>query len=268
MKIGLYASMFGKDDPPTLQSIESYIDHAYDLRLDLIDFRRDRGFSSEDASYLIKTKLACIEKGLAIGYLASGGHFVGSDEDLRIKVATAKADMDIALILGAPMIRLFCGQPLTDPQERTREIRCFQEVADYGLEIGIAIGLQNHPSTGDDVLRIIEGTDRPNFSFLLDTGQWCGSPARNRGIPDPDHDIYAYMRQTAHLATHVRAKFYKIDSGKEEWIDYERIVPILAEAGYNGPLSVVFEGQAINDCDDKEVMRLAAAHLREVTARL
>ena len=60
MKIGLYASMFGKDDPPTLQSIESYIDHAYDLRLDLIDFRRDRGFSSEDADYLIKTKLACI----------------------------------------------------------------------------------------------------------------------------------------------------------------------------------------------------------------
>ena len=125
MKIGLYASMFGKDDPPTLQSIESYIDHAYDLRLDLIDFRRDRGFSSEDAGYLIKTKLACIEKGLAIGYLASGGHFVGSDEDLRDKVATAKADMDIALILGAPMIRLFCGQPLTDPEERAREIRCF-----------------------------------------------------------------------------------------------------------------------------------------------
>ena len=105
------------------------------------------------------------------------------------------------------------------------------------------MGLQNHPSTGDDVIRIIEETDRPNFSFLLDTGQWCGSPARNRGIPDPDHDIYAYMQQTAHLATHVRAKFYKIDSGKEEWIDYERIVPILAEAGYNGPLSVVFEGQ-------------------------
>ena len=52
------------------------------------------------------------------------------------------------------------------------------------------MGLQNHPSTGDDVIRIIEETDRPNFSFLLDTGQWCGSPARNRGIPDPDHDIY------------------------------------------------------------------------------
>ena len=126
MKIGLYASMFGKDDPPTLQSIESYIDHAYDLRLDLIDFRSDRGFSSSEPDYLIKTKLACIEKGLAIGYLASGGHFVGSDEELRDKVATAKADMDIALILGAPMIRLFCGQPLTDPEERDAKSAAFR----------------------------------------------------------------------------------------------------------------------------------------------
>ena len=76
------------------------------------------------------------------------------------------------------------------------------------------------------------------------------------------------MKQTAHLSTHVRAKFYKIDSGKEEWIDYERIVPTLAEAGYNGPLSVVFEGKDINACDDKEVMRLAAEHLRDVVSRL
>ena len=111
-------------------------------------------------------------------------------------------------------------------------------------------------------------TVETRFSFLLDTGQWCGSPARNNGIPDPDHDIYEYMKQTAHLATHVRAKFYKIDSGKEEWIDYERIVPTLAEAGYNGPLSVVFEGKDINACDDKEVMRLAAEHLRDVVSRL
>ena len=268
MKIGLYASMFGKDDPPTLQSIESYIDHAYDLRLDLIDFRSNRGFSSSEPDYLIKTKLSCIEKGLSIGYLASGGHFVGSDEELGAKVQQAKADMDIALVLGAPMIRLFCGQPLSDPEERRREIQCFQEVGDYGLKVGIAMGLQNHPSTGDDVIRIIEETDRANFGFLFDTGQWCGSPAFNRGTPDPEHDIYEYMKQTAHLATHVRAKFYKIDSGREEWIDYERIIPILAEAGYNGALSVVFEGKDANSCNDKEVMRLAAEHLQDVVSRL
>ena len=173
--------------------------------------------------------------------------------------------MDIALILGAPMIRLFCGQPLTDPEERKREIRCFQEVGDYGLKVGIAMGLQNHPSTGDDVIRIFEETDRPNFGFLFDTGQWCGSPAFNRGTPDPEHDIYEYMKQTAHLATHVRAKFYKIDSGREEWLDYERIVEIISKVDFNGNISIVFEGQG-NQCSDREAIGLAVAYLRGLLA--
>ena len=131
-------------------------------------------------------------------------------------------------------------------------------------DIGVAVGLQNHPSTGDDILRILAETDRPNFSFLLDTGQWVGSPAANKGQVDPAHDIYRYMEQTAQYATHVRAKFYKIDSGSEEWIDYSRIVPILRDAGFNGALSVVFEGKDANACGDKEVIRLAVEQLRRL----
>ena len=72
------------------------------------------------------------------------------------------------------------------------------------------------------------------------------------------------MQQTAQYAAHVRAKFFKIDSGKEEYLDYERIVPMLVDAGYNGPLTVVFEGRDANACGDKEVIRLAAEQLREL----
>jgi sugar phosphate isomerase/epimerase len=267
MKIGLYASMFGKDDPPALESVESYIDCAYELRLDLIDFRRDRGFSSKEPAYLFDIKLKCLRRGLSIGYLASRGHFRGTDEELRHKVEQAREDVDVALFLGAPMIRLFTGPPLESREEQRREIDCFQQVAQYAATRGLAVGLQNHPSTGDDVLRILAETDRPNFTFILDTGQWVGSPARNKGIADPHIDIYRFMEQTAPYAAHVRAKFYKIDSGREEWLDYERIVGILAQAGYNGSLSIVFEGQDLNACGDKEVVHLAAAHLRDVVGR-
>ena len=51
------------------------------------------------------------------------------------------------------------------------------------------------------------------------------------------------MEQAAPLTSHVRAKFYKIDSGREEWLDYRRIAGILKGAGYNGTVGVVFEGQ-------------------------
>ena len=74
------------------------------------------------------------------------------------------------------------------------------------------------------------------------------------------------MEQTAAHASYVRAKFYKIDSGREEWLDYGRIVDILKGVDFNGTMGIVFEGKDINDCDDREVMRRAAAHLRQLLA--
>lgn len=256
--------MFGKDDPPTLESIESYIEYAYELRVDLIDFLGSRGFASRDPGYLLGIKTQCLRRGLSVGYVASGGHFHGTDAELEQKVAQARKDTDLAAFLGAPMIRVFCGEPLTGKEAQQREIRCFQQVCDYATERGVAVGLQNHPSTGDDVLRILEETDRHNFTFILDTGQWVGSPARNGGVADPAYDIYAFMEQTATRASHVRAKFYKIDSGREEWLDYPRIVDILRNAGFNGAVSVVFEGKNLNSCEDREVLRLAVQHLRSL----
>ena len=116
------------------------------------------------------------------------------------------------------------------------------------------------------MLRILEQTDRDNFTLIMDTGQWVGSPARNHGVPDPEVDIYAFMEQTAPYTSHVRAKFYKIDTGEEAWLDYPRIIQILKDVDFNGTVSVVFEGKDLNACDDTEVIRLAVAHLRAVIA--
>ncbi|MBT5875762.1 MAG: sugar phosphate isomerase/epimerase [Candidatus Latescibacteria bacterium] len=264
MKIGLYASMFGKENPPQLESVESYIELAHELNVDVIDFLSGRGFQSKETDYLLGVKRTCLKYGFSIGYLASTGHFFGTDEDLAKKVLKAKDDARTASFMGSPLIRLFTGPPLDDPEDRAREIRCFQEICDHAAECGIVVGLQNHPSTGDDMLRILRQTDRENFTVIMDTGQWLGSPARNKGQADPDVDTYRYMEQVAPHTSHVRAKFYKIDSGVEAWLDYQRIVRILRDAGFNGHLSVVFEGKEVNTCDDRTSLRLAVAHLRDI----
>jgi hypothetical protein len=77
----------------------------------------------------------------------------------------------------------------------------FQEVADYAADRGVFIGLHNHPPvdspTGDDIVRILQETDRANVTFILDTGRWKGSPGTPpMGVTDPDADIYDYMKQT------------------------------------------------------------------------
>ena len=92
--------------------------------------------------------------------------------------------------------------------------------------------------TGDDVLKLLRDVDRENFTFILDTGWWPGSPGAAPPVATlPDIDFYAFMEETSSTATYLRAKIYKIASGQEELLDYARIVEIIRRADFNGNLS-------------------------------
>ena len=112
------------------------------------------------------------------------------------------------------------------------------------------------------MLRILKDVDRENFNFIVDTGQWLGSPGiAPLGVPDPTHNFYEYMEQTVPYATCIRTKFYRVEGGREEWLDYERIVSIIKNANYNGCLSIVYEGERPNQV---EQVRLGVAYLRDL----
>ena len=267
---------------------EEFVDMAYELRLDAVDFQADRGLRSRDREYLARLKLACLERGLPIGFLGIGGGFIGSAgepgpgqvgvplprDELRWRIDEAKAAVDDAAFMGAPLIRIFGGSiPQATPDRDAlfaEMIASYQEVADYAAGKGVFIGLHNHPPvdspTGDEILEILRETDRENFTFILDTGRWWGSPGTPpMGVSDPGVNIYEYMEQTAPYASYVRAKIYKIDGGREEWIDYERVMAILRAVNFNGTMSIVYEDQG-NACTPREAIALAVAHLREVLA--
>ncbi len=267
---------------------EDFIEFAYQLRLDSVDFQLDRGLRSRDRDYLLRLKRACLERGVPIGFLGIGSGFVGSTnlpgvgvvgaplprDELRRRIDEVKAAVDDAAYIGAPCIRLFGGSipEATEASDALwfEMIASYQEVADYAADRGVFIGLHNHPPvdspTGDDIVRILQDTDRANLTFILDTGRWKGSPGTPpMGVTDPDADIYEYMKQTATYATYVRAKIYRIDSGREEWIDYSRVMEILSAVDFNGTMSIVYEDQG-NACGPREAITLAVAHLREVIA--
>ena len=192
-------------------SLESLIERAYRLGLDTVDIHV--GGMPRDPDYLRRIKLLCLKLGLPIGYLGSGGGFVGTPEDIRRQVDQAKADVDTAAFLGAPLVRLMGGRVLdtTENAEEARSgiVRSFQEVADYAAPKGVVLGVQNHPPpaapTGEDIIRIIEEADRENVSHIMDTGQWWGSiGADPRGQFDPDvdiYDVYAANRPIRHLCS-------------------------------------------------------------------
>ena len=64
-----------------------------------------------------------------------------------------------------------------------------------------------------------------------------------------------------------RAKVFKIDSGREEWFDYERILGILRAADYNGVLSIYYLGKNSSDCKDFEGIMRAVSFLRDLLNR-
>ena len=255
--------------------VETFIQTSYDLRLDVIDFHH-RAFTSDDPEYLRNLKMKCLKLGLPIGYIGVAGGYAGTEEEQRERIDQSKAAIDTAALMGAPLIRVFgahCPPGLKDCDPLFESLaRCLREVAEYGAEKGIIVALQNHDNrnlaaTGPDVLRILSDVDHPNFSYIMDTGQWRGSPGA-AGDPDPNVDIYAYMEQVLPHACYVRTKFYKVASGREEVLDYERIVGILKEQDYNGSLSIVYEGREDEGRVELrvELIGKAADHLRELLA--
>ena len=250
----------------TNTSVEDFIRTVYDLRLDIVDFHQ-QAFTSTDPEYLARIKLQCLEYGLPIGYIGVSGVFTGTAAERQEHAERCREAIDLAAFLGSPIIRVFCS---TMPEKNgdgddpwPAMIRGYQEVADYAATKGIAVGLQNHPSTADEMLRIRSETGRDNFSFIMDTGPWIGAPGLPEEATPEDLCRYRFMEQTAPYALYIRTKFYKVDSGVEERLDYERIVRIIKEVDFNGCLSIVYEGQAE---DQVEQVRKAANHLRELLA--
>ena len=269
MKLGMMA----RETADT--TIESVIEFAHELELDAVDLHL--AGMSRDPEYLRRIKALCLKYGLSIGYVG-GGSFVGPAEEIEKRMAQGREDVDTTAFLGAGLLRVFARHRWPDAVEEQEAlwrlmIVSFQELADYAAGKRVNVALQNHDNgsfamTADQVLRILRETGRETFSFIMDTGQWLGAIGSDpRGEFDPGVDLYEdYLERTAPHATYVRAKIYKIDSGREEWLDYERILEILQAVNFNGTIGLVFELGDRNACDSEECIRLAVKHLREVIA--
>ena len=91
--------------------------------MDVIDFQLDRGFRSLDPAYLRRIKMLCHRHGLPIGFVGIGHGFVDAaqtsnqgriavllaEKELQRRIDEAKEAVDIATLMGAPLIRLFGG---------------------------------------------------------------------------------------------------------------------------------------------------------------
>ena len=251
-----------------------FIDTCAQLELDGVDFNVS-SLRTLDRDHLKKIKKACLERGLSVVCVGVSNNFgrpAGEQEAVQKQV---RQGIDVAQFLGAPVVRLFAGS-VGQGEDRAavwqRAVEGLRWAAEVGEKASVVIGLQNHnhnnvTPTGDDVVRLLKEVDHPWCAHVLDTGQYLGSLGASGAKPEDSrtHDLYKSIDRTAPLAVLVRAKLYRIKSGKEEWLDYDRIFKILRRVKYNGFVCLVYEGW--KDMDALHAVPTGVKFLRGYLAR-
>lgn len=250
-----------------------FLELATEMRLDGVELHSSALPDTEPAT-LRRVRQEAIARGLTITYLGISNNFGKSSDALKADVTATKRWIDVAAELRLPMVRVFAAWiPDGEDEEAvwSRLLDSMGEVARHGEERGVVVAVQNHnhgclTRTGSDVLRILDTVNNPYLSHILDTGQYVGSPGASgadKGRP-AEEIMYASIAQTAPRAVHVRSKFYRVSTGEERWLDYPRILGILRDVGYNGFMSVVYEGWDAEP--STTAVPKAVAYLRRVVA--
>ena len=194
----------------------------------------------------------------------------------RAEVERLKRHIDVAHRLGCPMMRhdissfrrpLEENTPLAFEKMFPYAVETARELADYAAAYGITTLLENHGffvNGSDRIIRLIDAVGRPNYGLLLDTGNFACV----------DEDPLVAVKKCAPLAKMVHLKdfylrradrltgvggLFRCDAGS--WfstnsgetmlrgsilgqgdLDVWRTLALIRDSGYDGYLSVEFEG--------------------------
>lgn len=262
-----FHDIYGNSD----DCIHAAADMAAELDIAGIDIE-DRLLTSYEPQYLQELAHSVESRGVKLGYCGLTVRFSEPVSSIADEIVHAKALIDAVPNLGVSAIRV-PGNGLVDGQtlEFTFDaVRAkFQTICDYAAGAGITVFLHNHnhgstPSTGAEVLKMLEHIDSPALSYILDTGQFQGSPGAavdNAPAHAAKPELYESIEMCASKASIVRTKFYFATAGDEKWLDYQCIVRILENANFGGPISIVYEPKG--NVLSKEALPMAVRYLTE-----
>jgi sugar phosphate isomerase/epimerase len=167
--------------------------------------------------------------GVAISGTGIRNNFASPDPAIRDEgVQLAKNWIVAASKIGAPVIRVFAGEiPENHEWEEVAGwmIECYKELAAFGEQYGVKIGIQNHGDmlqTAEQCLYVLNAIDSDWVGLIVDTG--------NFKTEDPYKDI----AEVVPYAINWQVKESAFGLGSEIPLDYKRLVQIVKEGGYKG----------------------------------
>lgn len=255
------------------------IPKAKELGYDGIEFVR-MGQSDEMMRALAPVlRVQSEEYGLPIVAYMVGADFLKNG--LEPEVERLKKEAEIAALMGAPRMRHDSSQgkdadgaPVSVDDAIPILAEGYRRVTEFAAGLGVRTMIENHGyfmQDSDRVRRLVEAVGHPNFGWCTDMGNFLCA----------DEDPVSAMTVAAPMAVHVHAKdfhYRKPGTGElpEGWfgtrggaglrgsiighgiVDVPACLALLKKAGYEGWISVEFEG--MEDClfalkQDLSVMR-------------
>lgn len=255
MKLGVSTYSYWHFTPERVP-IEHVIEEAARLELDGVEILHQQ-MTSEANPYLQKLKRLAFIHGLDLYALSIHQGFVSPDAETRQKNINHTVHcIRLAHELGIPAIRLNSGrwgtagsfdelmrmeghEPVlpghTEDEAFTWVIAAIEECLPDAEKSGVILALENHwglTCTPEGVNRIVSAIDSEWLKVTMDCGNFLSNP-------------YEKLAQIAPEAVLVHAKTYY---GGGEWytleLDYARIGQILKSVGFQGYVSIEFEGKA------------------------
>ena len=207
------------------------------------------------------------EEGIDVSSYTIGANFLQPNATARAKeVARVKSEVDIAARLGVRFMRYDAGwRPIPEATVENFEKDLpfvadgCREVADYAVKYGITCSVENHGyhfQGAERVRRLVNLVNRPNYKTTMDVGNFVCA----------DDDPVSAVRTNIGIASFIHFKdFFRRSAGNppvgEGWsrtkggnfirgtivghgsVELRPIVKIIKESGYDGYVSVEFEGR-------------------------
>ncbi len=217
-----------------------------------------------------RIKEACAQVNLDVTSWTIGADFLNPPHgDVEDEIARLRGEVDVAVALGAPKMRHdatggFKGRAngLADYFEALSIVaRGYRGVTEYAADKGVQTMIENHGfffQDSDRVENLINTVGNPNFGALVDMGNFLCA----------DEEPLIAVARMAKYAFHVHAKDFHIkaigaDPGAGWFksrggtplrgaivghgnVDIQGCIKLLQEAGYDGYLSIEFEGMEDN----------------------
>lgn len=268
MKIGVSSYSFSQAVEAGAMGFMDIIPKAKELGFEVVEFAGLLPPEGTDAlSFAPRVRDACAAAGLEVAaYTIPADLLCGSGGCLEAEVGRLRGELAVAAALGAPMMRHDAGWGW--PPDRgglksfdsalPRMARGCRMVTEHAAEMGIRTMVENHGYFCQDserVERLVDAVDHPNFGVLLDLGNFMCA----------DEDPARAVGRLAPYVFHVHAKDFHWKAGASPdpgggWfptragnrlrgavlghgeVPVAQCLGILKRAGYNGIVSLEFEG--------------------------